>query len=72
MLQAANALLDSLSHPPEWFGFSADDPYLVLFAQRLTEVARAHGKTEVVDELRRRFVSQEADEAPVDGDTTPE
>lgn len=55
-----------------WFGFSADDPDVVLFAERIAEVARAHGKTEAVDELRRRFVSQEADEAPTDGDTAPE
>ncbi|MDO0931552.1 hypothetical protein QQY66_07645 [Streptomyces sp. DG2A-72] len=39
----------------EWFGFSADDPDLNLFGERLTNLARVHGKTDAVDELRRRF-----------------
>ncbi|WP_369032037.1 hypothetical protein [Streptomyces adonidis] len=55
----------------EWFGFSADDPDLDLFAQRLANVARAHGKTEVVDKLRHRFGPEQTDEDPEDEDTEP-
>ncbi|NEA51760.1 hypothetical protein G3I35_37200 [Streptomyces sp. SID10815] len=50
-----------------WFGFSAEDPDVRLFAERLTRLATAHGKTEVVDALRHRFAS----DPPERGETEP-
>lgn len=50
-----------------WFGFSAEDPDVRLFAKRLTRLAAAHGKTDVVDALRHRF----APDPPEHGDTEP-
>ncbi|WP_234048520.1 hypothetical protein [Streptomyces liliifuscus] len=38
-----------------WFGFAPADPDLDLFAERLIHLAHAHGKSDIVDELRRRF-----------------
>ncbi|MEV0556374.1 hypothetical protein AB0I27_23330 [Streptomyces sp. NPDC050597] len=38
-----------------WFGFAPADPDLDLFAERLIVLARAHGKSDVVDEIQRRF-----------------
>ncbi|MFJ9630580.1 hypothetical protein ACIRU8_23020 [Streptomyces sp. NPDC101175] len=39
----------------EWFGFSTADPDVSLFADRLIHLASVHGKTDAVDEIRRRF-----------------
>ncbi|MER6716093.1 phage holin family protein [Streptomyces sp. NPDC000877] len=44
-----------------WFGFSAEDPDLDLFVQRLSDLAQAHGKTAVADEIKRRFHREEAE-----------
>lgn len=54
-----------------WFGFSPDDPDLELFAERLIDLARAHGKSDVVDELRRRFGHARPDTDDV-GETSTE
>ncbi|WLW56497.1 hypothetical protein [Streptomyces sp. YU58] len=48
-----------------WFGFSSDDPDVVLFTERLAHLARAHGKSAVADEIRRRF----GDDHPEPGDS---
>ncbi|MDH6217160.1 hypothetical protein [Streptomyces pseudovenezuelae] len=45
-----------------WFGFSADDPDVEMFAERLINLARVHGKTAAADEIKRRFVRDTADE----------
>nr|WSY56396.1 hypothetical protein OG999_43815 [Streptomyces sp. NBC_00886] len=53
---------------------SAADADLDLFAKRLIDIASAHGKTEAVDEIRRRFDHERAeqtDEAP-DGTAPPQ
>ncbi|MFJ5309128.1 helix-turn-helix domain-containing protein [Streptomyces sp. NPDC088350] len=56
----------------EWFGFSVADPDADLFAERLINLASVHGKTDAVDEIRRRFghAPQEPpdDSAPSPGD----
>ncbi|MEW2572505.1 hypothetical protein [Streptomyces sp. NPDC047070] len=52
---SSSGSLDSLDSFLAWFGFAPGDPDLVLFAERLTNLARAHDKSNVVDELRRRF-----------------
>ncbi|CAM5418579.1 hypothetical protein [Streptomyces purpurascens] len=57
--------LDSLL---PWFGFTADDPDLDLFAQRLSDLAQAHGKTSAADEIKRRFHRNGADQKRGDGD----
>ncbi|MFI6341156.1 hypothetical protein [Streptomyces sp. NPDC050535] len=54
-----------------WFGFSPSDPDLELFAGRLIKLARVHGKSEVADELGRRFGQERADADDV-GETAPE
>ncbi|MFE0175529.1 hypothetical protein ACFWZ2_24730 [Streptomyces sp. NPDC059002] len=54
--EAQDSPLDSLL---SWFGFSADDEDLELFAKRFIDLARAHGKTDVIDEVRRRFQSSQ-------------
>lgn len=54
-----------------WFGFSPADPDLELFAERLINLARAHGKSEVADELGRRFDQARADTDDV-GEATSE
>ncbi|MFF7054612.1 hypothetical protein ACFY94_40300 [Streptomyces griseorubiginosus] len=38
-----------------WFGFSPDDPDLDLFGERLINLARAHDKASVAEDLLRRF-----------------
>lgn len=53
--------LDSLL---SWFGFSPDDPDIELFVERLVDVARVHGKTDVIEEIRRRFGPGPDDGAP--------
>lgn len=45
-----------------WFGFSADDPDLDLFAERLGNLATAHGKTTAADEIKQRFRQNGADQ----------
>ncbi|MFI6464835.1 hypothetical protein [Streptomyces sp. NPDC050528] len=64
----------------EWFGFSAADADVDLFAKRLINIASAHGKTEAVDEIKRRFAYEPPDQAddgpdgsapPPDGEPTP-
>ncbi|ATL26276.1 hypothetical protein [Streptomyces formicae] len=50
--EARESPLDSLL---AWFGFSADDEDLELFAERVIDLARAHGKADVIDEVKRRF-----------------
>ncbi|MFE9609430.1 hypothetical protein [Streptomyces sp. NPDC006012] len=58
-----------------WFGFSADDPDVTLFTERLAKLAAAHGKSEMVDALQRRFAfdqpEPEDDEPPQGEDFTP-
>ena len=57
----------------EWFGFSAGDEDLDLFAERLINIASAHGKTGAVDEIKRRFEhegAEQTDDAP-DGSAPP-
>ncbi|MEV6513408.1 hypothetical protein AB0M61_45825 [Streptomyces sp. NPDC051642] len=46
-----------------WFGFSTDDADVDLFAERLINLASAHGKTEAVDEIKRRFEPERAEQA---------
>ncbi|GAB2854191.1 hypothetical protein GCM10027074_21410 [Streptomyces deserti] len=58
-----NRSVDSLL---AWFGFSADDPDLDLFAQRLIQVAQVHGKAEAVEEIRRRFGHGRAERGDAD------
>ncbi|NEB05211.1 hypothetical protein [Streptomyces sp. SID13726] len=55
-----------------WFGFSADDPDVVLFAERLVGLARVHGKSAAADEIRRRFAVDHADENEGDGPERPQ
>ncbi|MFJ3896777.1 hypothetical protein [Streptomyces sp. NPDC090083] len=57
----------------EWFGFSAADADVNLFAERLITIASAHGKTEAVDEIRRHFEPDppEQADAGAPGDSTP-
>ncbi|QIB46922.1 hypothetical protein [Streptomyces aureoverticillatus] len=62
---------DSLDSFLSWFGFSPDDPELELFAERLMNIARAHGKTDIVEEIRRRFGHSEPDGTDEDGTTNP-
>jgi len=50
-----------------WFGFSPDDPDVDLFAERLVNLARAHGKSTVVEEFLRRFGDARAHQG--EGDT---
>ncbi|MFD6435476.1 hypothetical protein [Streptomyces venezuelae] len=61
--EAPDSPLDSLL---SWFGFSDDDEELELFTQRFINLARAHGKEEVVADVRRRFRSHQpkADDVP--------
>ncbi|MEV0911101.1 hypothetical protein [Streptomyces hokutonensis] len=51
----------------EWFGFSATDPDVDLFAERLIHLASVHGKTDAVDEIRRRFGHDPAEQGDDDG-----
>ncbi|WJV50054.1 hypothetical protein [Streptomyces flavofungini] len=46
---------DSLDTFLAWVGFASDDPEVDIFAQRLLNLARIHGKDHVVDALRRRL-----------------
>lgn len=46
----------------EWFGFSASDADVDLFAKRLIILASAHGKIEAVDEIKRRFDPEQAEQ----------
>ncbi|MEV6486748.1 hypothetical protein [Streptomyces sp. NPDC051576] len=58
----------------EWFGFSTADPDVDLFAERLMHLASVHGKTDAVDEIRRRFVhdpTEPGDDDTVDGAAPP-
>jgi hypothetical protein len=48
---------------------SADDPDLCLFAERLINLARVHGKAGAADEVERRFGGDRAEE---DGSVTAE
>ncbi|MFE0106007.1 hypothetical protein [Streptomyces sp. NPDC059009] len=50
----------------EWFGFSPDDPELDLFAERLINIAQAHGKTDIAEEIRRRFGPDEPGDQPTE------
>ncbi|MFI1727176.1 hypothetical protein [Streptomyces sp. NPDC020489] len=50
-----------------WFGFAPDDPDIDLFAGRLTNLARAHGKSEVAEELSRRFDGASVDQGDDEG-----
>jgi len=54
-----------------WFGFRADDPDLDLFAERLMDIGRAHGKTDVVEEIRRRFGREQPDGDGAEGVEPP-
>ncbi|MEI5103599.1 hypothetical protein RB200_40235 [Streptomyces sp. PmtG] len=51
----ASADADSLDAFLSWFGFSPADPDLEMFADRLINLARVHGKPKAIDEIRRRF-----------------
>ncbi|MFJ4631782.1 hypothetical protein [Streptomyces sp. NPDC088847] len=65
----------------EWFGFSATDADVNLFAERLITLASTHGKTEAVDEIKRHFEPERPEQGdvggpddsapPPDGDPTP-
>lgn len=59
-----------------WFGFGPEDPDLLLFAERLADVAEKHGKSEAAEAIKRRVGEPEAqdqepdapsNEPPVDG-----
>jgi hypothetical protein len=63
--------LDEFLHSMmKYFGFRPDDPELLHCAHRLADAARAAGRTEKSDEIRRHFDASAADDddqAPVDG-----
>ncbi|WP_404194943.1 hypothetical protein [Streptomyces tauricus] len=69
--ESSSGSFDSLDSFLVWFGFAPADPDLDLFAERLIELARAHDKSNVVDELRRRFTpAQPAVDDEEAGDAT--
>lgn len=55
-----------------WFGFSPDDPDLDLFAERLANLVRVHGKSTAAEELKRRFGVARTDQREGDGENRPE
>ncbi|MEW2528695.1 hypothetical protein [Streptomyces sp. NPDC047071] len=46
----------------QWFDISPDAPERDMFVQRLINLARAHDRPDVIDDIRRRFGSAEPDE----------
>ncbi|MGW6014480.1 hypothetical protein [Streptomyces sp. NPDC055210] len=69
---ASSGSSESLDSFLTWFGFAPADPDLDLFAERLMNLARAHDKSDVVDELRRRFgPAQPPEDDEEAGDTPP-
>lgn len=60
--------MDSFDAVLSWFGFSPDDPDLDIFAERLINLARAHGKDDIADDIRRRFRHDDPNE-PGEGTT---
>lgn len=73
---ASEPTLDSVL---TWFGFTDDDPDVLLFADRLVEIAVAHNRSEAAATIKKRFGSpvddgdgdDERDDTP-DSDPPPE